>query len=166
MERLWRAPRSQEMLVARRAAPFWKVYHLGCWVGCKKVEQDSNMVPKFNCSPRFNYFPTFLNPMMLESCFLWILCSFFIRGLPVGAERATGYPHHAVFPRGSEFWVCLGIGDREHVGIQDSIHGPSKILFKFKQKIQKSYWIYEATLESSQITGNNRSETSRTVLES
>ena len=29
--------------------------------------------------------------------------SFFVRGLPVGAERATGYLHHAVFSRGSEF---------------------------------------------------------------
>ena len=60
--------------------------------------------------------------------------SFFVRGLPVGAERTTGYLHHAVFSRGSEFSICFGIGDREHAGIQDSIHEPAKILFKFDQK--------------------------------
>ena len=57
-----------------------------------------------------------------------------MRGLPVGAERATGYLPRAVFSRGSEFSICFGIGDREHAGIQDSIHEPAKILFKFNQK--------------------------------
>ena len=36
MNRLWRAPRSPEIIVARRAAPFWKVNYLGCWIECKK----------------------------------------------------------------------------------------------------------------------------------
>ena len=60
-----------------------------------------------------------------------------MRGLPVGAERATGYLYHAVFSRGSEFSICFGIGDREHAGIQDSIHGPAKILFNLDQKSLK-----------------------------
>ena len=43
-----------------------------------------------------------------------------MRGLPIGVERATGYHFHAVFSRGSEFFIGLEIGHREHAEIQDS----------------------------------------------
>ena len=61
--------------------------------------------------------------------------SFSVRGLPVGAERATGYRFHAVFSRGSEFFIGFEIGHRDHAEIQDSNMGRPRFYWYLGPKL-------------------------------